>query len=332
MAPEAVLAIDDLTVEFPTADGGWRQALRGVSLAVAAGERVALVGESGSGKSVIALASLGLVAAPGRVAAGRVRVAGIDLAEAPAARLRRIRGGAIGLVFQEPASAFNPVFTVGFQIAEAVRAHRGVSRPEAGGIARRLLETTAVDRPAEVAPAYPHQLSGGQLQRAMIALALAGDPGLLIADEPTTALDLETQARILELLRRLTEEGRALLLISHDLAVVAGLVDRVVVLFSGEIVETAPTSALLARPLHPYTRWLLAAAEGAVGGAAAATPGGGEPSAAGCRYVHRCVLARLDCHRRPPPLEAIGPERALRCPVVREAEGHAPVRPEPSDG
>jgi len=332
MAPEAALAIEGLTVEFPTADGGWRTVLRGVSLAVAAGERVALVGESGSGKSVIALASLGLVAAPGRVAAGRVRVAGTDLAGTPAARLRRIRGGAIGLVFQEPASAFNPVFTVGFQIAEAVRAHRGVSRSEAGAIARRLLETTAVDRPSDVALAYPHQLSGGQLQRAMVALALAGDPGLLIADEPTTALDLETQARILELLRRLTEAGRALLLISHDLAVVAGLVDRVVVLFSGEIVETAPTGELFGRPLHPYTRWLLAAAGGAAGGAAAATRGSGEPSAVGCRYAHRCGLVQPDCIRRPPVLEATNPRRALRCPVVRDRERAAASPREPGNG
>jgi oligopeptide/dipeptide ABC transporter ATP-binding protein len=332
MAPEAALAIEGLTVEFPTADGGWRPVLRGVSLAVAAGERVALVGESGSGKSVIALASLGLVAAPGRVAGGRVRVAGVDLAETPAPRLRRIRGGAIGLVFQEPASAFNPVFTVGFQIAEAARAHRGVSRPEARAIARRLLETTAVDRPSEVALAYPHQLSGGQLQRAMIALALAGDPGLLIADEPTTALDLETQARILELLRGLTEAGRALLLISHDLAVVAGLVDRVVVLFCGEVVETAPTSELFARPLHPYTRWLLAAAGGAAGGAATAARGSGEPSADGCRYAHRCGLAQPGCLRRPPPLEAAGPRRMLRCPVVRDEERAVPSPREPGNG
>jgi len=332
MGPEAALAIESLTVEFPTADGGWRPVLRGVSLAVAAGERVALVGESGSGKSVIALASLGLVAAPGRVAAGRVRVAGVDLAETPAARLRKIRGGAIGLVFQEPASAFNPVFTAGFQIAEAVRAHRGVSRSEAGAIARQLLETTAVDRPSEVALAYPHQLSGGQLQRAMLALALAGDPGLLIADEPTTALDLETQARILELLRRLTEAGRALLLISHDLAVVAGLVDRVVVLFCGEVVESAPTGELFGRPLHPYTRWLLAAAEGFMGGAAAATRSSGEPSAAGCRYAHRCGLAQPGCLRRSPPLEAVGPRRTLRCPVVRDEERAVPSPREPGNG
>ncbi len=197
-----------------------------------------------------------------------MRVAGVDLAAAAPGQLRRVRGGAIGLVFQEPASAFNPVFTVGFQVAEAVRAHRTVSRSEARAIARRLLEETALDGSAAAAASFPHQLSGGQLQRAMIALALAGDPALLIADEPTTALDLETQARILDLLRRLSEEGRALLLVSHDLAVVAGLVDRVVVLLSGEVVETAPASALFARPLHPYTRCLLAAAGGVEGGGA----------------------------------------------------------------
>ncbi|HQP93613.1 MAG TPA: ABC transporter ATP-binding protein [Thermoanaerobaculia bacterium] len=320
MAHETVLDVRDLTVEFPGTDGGWRPALRGVSLAVAAGERVALVGESGSGKSVLALAALGLVSAPGRIAGGKVLVAGADLSEATPERLRALRGGAIGLVFQEPAGAFNPVFTIGFQLAEAVRAHRRVGRANARAIARRLLERTALDDSAGAWRSHPHQLSGGQLQRAMIALALAGDPGLLIADEPTTALDLETQARILDLLRGLAEEGRALLLISHDLAVVAGLVDRVVVLFAGEVVEVAPAAELFARPLHPYTRWLLEVARELGDGRPEAGPGsGGAPPAAGCRFAHRCELVQPACRERRPALEPAGGARTVRCPVAGDA-------------
>ena len=332
MAPDAVLEIHDLAVEFPAADGGWRPVLRGVSLAIGAGERVALVGESGSGKSVVALAALGLVAAPGRITAGRVRVAGLDLATATPDQLRRIRGGIIGLVFQEPAGAFNPVYTIGFQIAEAVRAHHRVSRTEARAIARRLLETTALAGSAGAWLSYPHQLSGGQVQRAMIALALAGEPALLIADEPTTALDLETQARILELLRRLSAEGRALLLISHDLAVVAGLVDRVVVLFAGEVVEVAPAAALFARPLHPYSRWLLEVARDVGGGRPPAGAGSGAPPTAGCRFAHRCAMVQTTCHDRQPPLEPIGAERVVRCPVVGDAERAAPFLGDHGDG
>jgi oligopeptide/dipeptide ABC transporter ATP-binding protein len=327
MAPDAVLEIRDLAVEFPAADGGWRPALRGVSLTVGASERVALVGESGSGKSVVALAALGLVADPGRVTAGRVRVTGLDLATATPDQLRRVRGRAVGLVFQEPAGAFNPVFTIGFQIAEVVRAHRAVGRAEARAIARSLLATAALDATAGIGEAYPHQLSGGQLQRAMIALALAGDPSLLIADEPTTALDLETQARILALLRRLADGGRALLLISHDLAVVAGLVDRVVVLFAGEVVETAPTEDLFSAPLHPYTRWLLAAAGHVAAGEPPAAIGSGELPVAGCRFAPRCTWAQPDCWLRPPLLETIAPQRALRCPVVAAATGSAAPPP-----
>jgi oligopeptide/dipeptide ABC transporter ATP-binding protein len=321
MAAEAVLAIRDLTVEYPAPGGGWRPVLRDVSFEVAAGERVALVGESGSGKSVVALAAIGLIAGPGRIAAGSVRVARVELAAATPEQLRSVRGGTIGLVFQEAAGAFNPVYTVGFQVAEAVRAHRPVGRAEARAIARSLLESTALDEPTAIADAYPHQLSGGQLQRAMIALALAGEPSLLIADEPTTALDLVTQARILAVLRRLSDGGRALLLISHDLAVVAGLVDRVVVLFAGEVVETAPAADLFAQPLHPYTRSLLAAAGHLEGGGAVGAIGGGEPPASGCRFAPRCGLAQPACRLRRPPLVTVTPRRALRCPVAGATAG-----------
>jgi len=311
-----LLAFRDFTVEYPSAGGGWREVLSGLTMVISTGEHVALVGESGSGKSVAALAALGLVAPPGRVSRGRVRVAGLDLAEADTEQLRRVRGREIGLVFQEPSGAFNPVLAIGPQIVETVLAHRSVSRREASRIARDLLARTALEAADGVFGAYPHQLSGGQVQRAMIALALAGEPGLLIADEPTTALDLRTQARILELLRSLADEGRALMLISHDLAVVEGLVDRVVVLFAGEVVEAAPSKSLFGDPLHPYTRQLLEAArpDGRARRAGADRPA--RAASSGCRFADRCDLVEPECRRAHPALEPAGSSRFVRCPVA----------------
>lgn len=313
---DELLELSDLTVEYPWPGGGWREVLSGLSLSVARRERVALVGESGSGKSVAALAALGLVAPPGRISRGRIMVAGIDLAKAGSEALRRVRGREIGLVFQEPSGAFNPVLTIGRQIAEAVRVHGSVSRSEANRIAHHLLKRTALDTADGLFGAYPHQLSGGQVQRAMIALALAGEPKLLIADEPTTALDLRTQARILDLLRSLADEGRALLLISHDLAVIEDLVERIVVLFAGEVVESAPVRDLFTEPLHPYTRQLLRAA---VPDSFSPRPAPEPPDDAelsGCRFANRCELAERQCRAAHPKLEPAGQGRAVRCPVA----------------
>jgi ABC-type glutathione transport system ATPase component len=261
MADEPVLSVAGLRVEYPDADGRWIPVVDGLSIEVGAGDRVGLVGRSGSGKSAAALATLGLTLPPGRITGGRVVVSGVDLAAASSEELCRVRGGEIGLVFQEVSAALNPVLSIGAQIAETVRAHREATRLEARAVARQLLEDLDVDDPAQTLAAAPHQLSGGQLQRVMMAIALAGQPKLLIADEPTTALDLATRSRILELLGRLTADGIALLLISHDLGVVAEMVDRIAVMDRGRIVEEGPIGEVIDRPEHQETRRLLAGFE-----------------------------------------------------------------------
>jgi ABC-type dipeptide/oligopeptide/nickel transport system ATPase component len=262
----SLLAVRGLTIAFPVA-GSWRPVVRGVSLAVERGEIFGLVGESGSGKTLTALAILGLLPANARVTAGTIELeepgdpAGrMDLLTLGPRALRQVRGGRSGLVFQEPATAMNPAYTVGFQIAEAVRAHRRMSRRAARDEAVRLLDLVALPDARRRLDDYPHQLSGGQRQRAMIAMALAGGPDLLLADEPTTALDVTLQAQILELLEDLRRSlGLSVLLITHDLGVVAETCDRVAVMHGGEIVEEAGVEALFRAPAHPYTRELLAA-------------------------------------------------------------------------
>jgi peptide/nickel transport system ATP-binding protein len=253
-----LLALRGLRVAFRV--GGQEQdAVRDVALELRRGRVLALVGESGSGKSATALSVLGLLPGNARVT-GSITLAGEELLGAHPARLREIRGGHIGAIFQEPASALNPVFPVGYQIAEAVRAHRAVSRRAAAARARELLGSVGLEDPPRVARSYPHELSGGQLQRAMIAMAISCEPAVLVADEPTTALDVTVQAGILDLLRDLRDRlGMAILLITHDMGVVADLADEVVVLREGQVVERAPAQHLFAAPRHDYTRALLAA-------------------------------------------------------------------------
>jgi len=267
ITPVPLLEVQDLEVSFPIA-GDWTPVVRGVSLAVARGEIVGLVGESGSGKTLTALAVLGLLPPPARVTGGRLLLAPrigtgvepIDLVALPERELRRVRGARIGMVYQEPATALDPVYTIGFQIAEAVRAHQRTSRRAARDEAARLLDRVALPDARRRLGDYPHQLSGGQRQRAMIAMALAGAPDLLLADEPTTALDVTLQAQILELLEDLQADlGLSVLLITHDLGVVAETCDRVVVMRAGRVVEEAPVEELFRAPAHPYTRELLAA-------------------------------------------------------------------------
>jgi ABC-type glutathione transport system ATPase component len=262
-----LLQVRGLAIAFP-GEGGWRPVVRGVSLEVGRGEAFGLVGESGSGKTLTALAILGLLPPGARVTAGSILLEGgldgpdgeVDLLALPERELRRVRGGRIGLVFQEPSTALNPVYTVGFQVAEAVRAHRAMSRREALDEAVRLLERVALPDARRRLGDYPHQLSGGQRQRVMIAMALAGEPDLLLADEPTTALDVTLQAQILELLEGLRRDlGLAVLLITHDLGVVAETCERAAVMRGGEIVEQAGVADLFRAPAHAYTRELLAA-------------------------------------------------------------------------
>jgi ABC-type dipeptide/oligopeptide/nickel transport system ATPase component len=256
MNDDGLLKVDGLEVAFPDGSGGWRTVVDGVSLTIDAGERVGLVGESGSGKSLTALAILGLVPEPGEIRAGRVSIGGVDANE-----VRDYRGGAVGLVLQEAGSALNPVYSIGFQLVETIEAH-GIARGEAARQrALALLAEVALDDPMPIFAAYPHQLSGGQAQRVLLALALAGEPRFVVADEPTTALDVITQAQILELLVRITDERNlGLLLVSHDLAVIGQLVHRVMVMYAGRIVEEGPSREVLQQPRHPSTRGLVAAA------------------------------------------------------------------------
>jgi peptide/nickel transport system ATP-binding protein len=259
-APAPLLEIRDLEVSFPRPGGGWLTVVRGVSLQVGRGEVVGLVGESGSGKTLTALSVLRLVPPPARIS-GQIRLDGTgDLLALPDRELRQVRGGRIGFVFQEPMAALNPVYTIGFQVAEAVRAHRQISRREARAEAVRLLDRVALADAKRRLDDYPHRLSGGQRQRVGIAMALAAGPDLLLADEPTTALDVTLQAQILELLDGLrTELGVSILLITHDLGIVAERCDRVAVMQNGEIVETAGVEELFTAPAHAYTRALLGA-------------------------------------------------------------------------
>ncbi|HEX5758323.1 MAG TPA: ABC transporter ATP-binding protein [Thermoanaerobaculia bacterium] len=321
--PEAsapLLRVEGLTIDFPAGEG--RVAVvRDVSLAVGRRELVGLVGESGSGKSLTALALLKLVPPPGRIAAGRVLLEGEDVLALSEPRLRRVRGRRIAMVFQEPATALNPVYSIGFQVAEAVRAHRPLSRRAAREEAVRLLDLVALPDPRRRLADYPHQLSGGQRQRVMIAMALAAGPDLLLADEPTTALDVTVQAQILELLERLRQElGLSVLLITHDLAVVAETCERVIVMYCGEVVEEAAVGDLFARPAHPYTRALLAAlprlGAPAARGRLPAVPGqvpdpANRPS--GCAFHPRCPEVFAPCPAVVPPLYALPGGRTARC-------------------
>jgi oligopeptide/dipeptide ABC transporter ATP-binding protein len=315
---DGLLEVEDLRVAFPS-EGGWVPVVRGVSLRIGAGEIVGLVGESGSGKSLTALSLLRLVPSPGCILGGRVRLAGRggsrDLLELPETEMRKVRGARIAMIFQEPMTALNPVFTVGFQVVEAIRAHRKIPRRAARKRAVELFERVAIPDAGRRLDDYPHQLSGGQRQRVMIAMALAGEPDLLLADEPTTALDVTIQAQILTLLGDLRRElGLAILLITHDLAVVAETCDRVGVMYAGRVVEEGRTAELFRTPAHPYTRGLLQASprlgrpaprgrlpviEGQVPDPARLPPG--------CPFHPRC-RERLDqCSVREPAVYAVAP-------------------------
>ncbi|MBI5137188.1 MAG: ABC transporter ATP-binding protein [Nitrospirae bacterium] len=317
-----MLDVRGLTTTFATA-GGRVAAVDCVSFAVDRGQVLGIVGESGCGKSVTALSVLRLVAdPPGRIGAGRVLFDGEDLLTLPEKAMRRIRGNRISMIFQEPMTALNPVFSVGNQIGEGLRLHRGLSRREADERAVELLGQVGIPSARQRVREYPHQLSGGMRQRVMIAMAIACGPDLLFADEPTTALDVTIQAQILALLADLRERtGMALVLISHDLGVIAETADRVVVMYAGRIVETAATVDLFARPAHPYTRGLLASLpqggpKAARGTRLAAIPGV-VPALAdlrpGCKFRDRCADRFALCDGPEPPLIDLGNGRQARC-------------------
>jgi oligopeptide/dipeptide ABC transporter ATP-binding protein len=313
-----ILSVRELSVVFD-GDAGRVLAVDGVSFDLARGETLAMVGESGCGKTVTALSVLRLLPSPpSRVLGGSVLFEGRDLLTLRAEEIRQVRGRRIAMIFQEPMSALNPVFPVGEQIAEAVRTHFGASRREAETRAVEVMGQVGIPAPEERLRAYPHQLSGGLRQRVMIAIALACRPDVVIADEPTTALDVTLQAQVLELLRSLREElGLALWLITHDLGVVAEVADRVVVLYAGQVVEEAATTELFAHARHPYTRGLLASLPPAGGERPArlrSIPGTvPDPRAwpPGCRFAPRCERAQSDCGAAVPQLE--GDAHRHRC-------------------
>ena len=343
--PSPLLSIEDFRLDFDTFDGVYR-AIDGVSFDLAAGESLGIVGETGCGKSVTAKSILGLVPAPpARVVSGRIRYAGEDLLAAGEARLRALRGVEIAMIFQDPMTYLNPVFTIGQQLVDVILAHQRV-RPERERLDRREAHEHAVEmlrrvhlpNPERQMRAYPHQLSGGMRQRVLIAQALSGNPRLLIADEPTTALDVTIQAQILDLIAELMEDlDLSVIMISHDLGVVANLCRRVIVMYAGQVVEDASVSRLFSSPGHPYTRGLLRAVPhpgrkaSVLAGIPGALPNLYDPPP-GCRFQQRCAHAMPACAGGT-PLYELGPEQRVAC-LLHEPRGTAPplALPEVGDG
>ena len=324
-----LLELDTLRTWFYT-DTGVARAVDGVSFTVGAGETVGVVGESGCGKSVTALSILRLIRSPGRIEAGSaIRFEGRDLLALGESEMQRVRGNRIAMVFQEPMTALNPVFTIGDQIAEVARIHAGLSKRDAWRKAIEMLALVGIPAPEQRAGEYPHQLSGGMRQRVVIAMALVMNPALVIADEPTTALDVTIQAQILELLADLSKRlGTSILLITHDLGVVAENCARVVVMYAGEVVEEAATVDLFARAHHPYTEGLLGAMPRVGGGTErlATIPGTVPAPTAwpeGCRFRDRCPYSWDRCATEHPPLYRIGDGHTSRCHLAEEPERRA---------
>jgi peptide/nickel transport system ATP-binding protein len=318
-AADPLLQIENLKVIFHGDRGSATHAVEGLDLTIRRGETLGLVGESGCGKSVTALSVMGLLPKASAEVSGRIRFDGADLLTLPDRAMRNLRGDRLAMIFQEPMTSLNPSFSIGEQIAESLIHHRGLSRQAARARTIELLRLVKIPSPEQRVDDYPHRLSGGMRQRAMIALALACDPELLIADEPTTALDVTIQAQILELMRDLkASTGIAIVLITHDLGVVAEICDHVAVMYAGEIVEYAPVDALFTAPQHPYTIGLLgsiprleeknetlAAIDGMVPTMTELPPG--------CRFAPRCPFVRERCMQVLPPLSAVGSNHRSRC-------------------
>ena len=318
-----LLEVEDLVTSFPM-EGRRAAVVDGVSLQIQAGEVLALVGESGCGKSLTALSILRLVPRPGRIDGGRVRLQGRELLSLSVPEMRAVRGGGISMIFQEPMTSLNPVVTVGAQVVEAIRLHEPVSLAAAKQRTLELFRRAGIPDPATRFRAFPHQLSGGLKQRVMIAMALAAQPQLLIADEPTTALDVTIQAQILQQMRELQAElGTAILLITHDLGIVNELADRVAVMYGGRIVEEGPRRAILGEPAHPYTQGLLRSmpARARRGERLAEIPGNVPPPAEwrpGCRFATRCTRVLPPCAEQLPPRVPLAREHRAFCFAVAE--------------
>lgn len=322
-----LLEVANLRTHFQTR-AGLVKAVDDVSLFIDEGEMLGLVGESGCGKSITALSIMRLIAPPGKIVGGSVRFRGEELTSVSEGRMRAIRGNDIAMIFQDPMTSLNPVFTVGEQIAEAIRLHRGINKKAAWEAAIAALDEVSIASARQRAKDYPHQLSGGMRQRVMIAMALACNPELLIADEPTTALDVTIQAQILELINNLRKTRRlAVLLITHDLGVVAEAADRVCVMYTGRVVEESGVGELFAKPKHPYTQGLLLSVPkpGKISGVKQKrlqTIEGMVPSAAdlpsGCHFEPRCALRMESCRRKEIPLYSLGDEVKVRCLLYEE--------------
>jgi oligopeptide/dipeptide ABC transporter ATP-binding protein len=327
-AVEPLLVVDDLQVEFRT-DAGIAHAVDGVSFSVAPGEILGVVGESGSGKSVTAMSILGLIPSPpGRISGGSVKLQGQELVGVSERTLRKLRGDKVGVIFQDPMTALNPVQRVGKQIAEGIRIHRTVSRAQAMQRAVDLLALVGVPQPVLRAKQYPHEFSGGMRQRAMIAMAIANDPALLIADEPTTALDVTIQAQVLDVIRRSQQEtGAAAIFITHDLGVVAQLAERVMVMYGGRVMETGRVATIFRQPRHPYTAGLLGSLPSLTRDDSELTPIPGNPPSVlakvvGCPFQPRCVIGRdrERCGTERPPLLPVGTDHLSACHFPDEVD------------
>jgi peptide/nickel transport system ATP-binding protein len=327
-----LLEVDDLTVSFSTLRRRL-VVLDGVRFAIGRGEILGVVGESGSGKSVSALAIMRLLGEQGAIDRGHIMLDDVELTALDAAAMLSVRGRDVAMIFQEPMTSLNPVYTVGFQIAEVLIEHLGMARAAALDRAADLMDEVGIPAARQRLADYPHQLSGGMRQRVMIAMALACQPKLLIADEPTTALDVTIQAQILELIRRLRDEhGTAVLLITHDMGVIAEMADRVVVMYAGQVVEQAPVGQLFADPRHPYTRLLLRSVPRVqVRPERLLAIEGNIPSPAtlpaGCRFHPRCPDAIERCRSEPPRLDRYDDERTVRCWRARESGLRSALEP-----
>lgn len=324
---DVILELSGLSTHFFT-DQGEIPAVDKVSFRVHKGEVVGVVGESGSGKSVTSLSILQLIPSPpGKIVSGSIRYKGEDLAKATEKRMKRIRGNEISMIFQEPMTSLNPVFTIGNQMREAIRIHQKISKKAATEKAIQMLKLVGIPRAEDIVNEYPHQLSGGMRQRVMIAMAMSSDPSLLIADEPTTALDVTIQAQILDLMKKINkEEHTSILLITHDLGVVADICDRVVVMYAGQVVEKGTMREILKDPQHPYTQGLIRSLPKLHGReeklySIPGTVARPKKDRVGCRFAPRCEFAFERCFKENPELYQLGDGRESRCFLHTEKKG-----------